>query len=178
MPDPGPRLARRLAVGLGIVRPHTLPLVSIVVPVHGVEDYIAECLDTLCAQTHDNLQIILVDDGSQDRSIDVMRAYARRDSRIEIIVRRATSGPGAARNAGIREARGTFLMFVDPDDVLDRDAVATHVASLQRTGLRLLGGPLSTPEPSGHALGRLVDPAGTRRPARRRLLGGASRRSR
>ena len=69
LPDPGPLLARRLAVAVGVVRPHPLPLVSIVVPVHGVEDYIAECLDTLCAQTHDNLQIILVDDGSPDQSI-------------------------------------------------------------------------------------------------------------
>jgi CDP-glycerol glycerophosphotransferase len=133
LPDPGPRIARRLAVAVGVVRPHPLPLVSIVVPVHGVEDYIAECLDTLCAQTHDNLQIILVDDGSPDQSIDIMRAYARRDPRIEIFRRRA-GGPGAARNSGIREARGTYLMFVDPDDVLDRDAVATHVTSLQRTG--------------------------------------------
>ena len=134
LPDPGPRLARRVALALGVVHSHPLPLVSIVLPVHGVEDYIAECLDSLVAQTHDNLQIILVDDGSPDRSIDIVRAYARRDPRIEIIVRREPSGPGAARNAGIREARGTFLMFVDPDDVLDRDAVATHVASLQRTG--------------------------------------------
>lgn len=133
LPDPGPRLARRLAVAMGVVRPHPLPLVSIVVPVHGVEDYIAECLDTLCGQTHDNLQIILIDDGSPDQSIDIMRAYARRDPRIEIF-RRPSAGPGAARNAGVREARGTFLMFVDPDDVLDRDAVATHVATLQRTG--------------------------------------------
>ena len=133
LPGPGPRLARRLAVAVGVVRPHPLPLVSIVVPVHGVEDYIAECLDALCAQTHDNLQIILVDDGSPDQSIDIMRAYARRDGRIEIF-RRRSAGPGAARNAGLREVRGTFLMFVDPDDVPDRDAVATHVRSLQRTG--------------------------------------------
>lgn len=148
LPDPGPRLARRLAVAMGVVRPHVLPLVSLVLPVHGVQDYLAECLDSLCAQTHDNLQIILVDDGSPDRSIDIMRAYARRDARIEIF-RRPRSGPGAARNAGVREARGTYLMFVDSDDVLDRHAVEAHVTTLQRTGSDFSVAPYRRLTPAG-----------------------------
>lgn len=132
LPGSGPRFARRVAVLAGLVKPHPLPLVSIVVPVYRVEEYLPECLDSLLAQTHDNLQIVLVDDGSPDRSIDVMSAYARRDERVEI-VRQPHAGPGAARNRGIREARGTYLMFVDGDDTLDPGAVATHVATLQRT---------------------------------------------
>ena len=146
-----------------------LPLVSIVVPVHGVEDYIAECLDTLCAQTHDNLQIILVDDGSPDQSIDIMRAYARRDARIEIF-RRPPLGPGAARNAGVREARGTYLMFVDPDDVLDRRRRRHPRRVPAANGIRLLGGALPATESGRHPVGRVVDPAGARPPDGRTSL--------
>ena len=109
------------------------PLVSLVVPVYGVERYLPACLDSLIEQTHPRLQIILIDDGSPDRSIDIMEAYAQRDSRIEII-RQANAGLGAARNTGAQAARGEFLMFVDSDDTLELDAVETYVSSLRRTG--------------------------------------------
>jgi CDP-glycerol glycerophosphotransferase len=111
----------------------SVPLVSLVVPVYGVERYLPACLDSLIEQTHSRLQIILIDDGSPDRSIDIMEAYAQRDSRIEII-RQANAGLGAARNTGARAARGEFLMFVDSDDTLELDAVETYVRSLRRTG--------------------------------------------
>ena len=132
LPSPIGRQARRLAVAAGIVKPHPLPLVSIVVPIHQVESYLAECLDSLISQTYDNLQIVLVDDGSPDGCLDIMTGYARRDPRIEI-VRQSNNGVAAARNKGIAEARGTYLMFADPDDVMDPGAVATHVESLERT---------------------------------------------
>ena len=109
------------------------PLVSLVVPVYGVERYLPACLDSLIEQTHSRLQIILIDDGSPDRSIDIMEAYAQRDSRIEII-RQPNAGLGAARNTGALAARGEFLMFVDSDDTLELDAVETYVRSLRRTG--------------------------------------------
>jgi CDP-glycerol glycerophosphotransferase len=123
-------MVRRLALRTGIVRSHDQPLVTVVVPVFDVERYLAACLQSLATQTHDNLQVVMVDDGSPDRSIDVMLAYARRDDRFEII-RQANAGPGAARNTGAKAARGTYLMFVDSDDTLERDAVATHVLSLE-----------------------------------------------
>lgn len=125
-------LTRRLALATGVMEAHPLPLVSVVVPIYSVEDYLAECLDSLLTQTYDNLQIILVDDGSPDGSPGIMSAYACRDPRIEI-VRQPNKGVAAARNTGVAQARGSYLMFADPDDVLDPDAVATHVESLERT---------------------------------------------
>lgn len=109
------------------------PLVSLVIPVYGVERYLAACLESVIAQTHRRLQVVLVDDGSPDRSIDIMLAYAERDPRIEIL-RQPNRGLGAARNAGARAARGKYLMFVDSDDTLQPNAVRAHVRSLRRTG--------------------------------------------
>ena len=132
LPTPAARTAQRLAVAIRLVRPHPMPLVSIVVPIHQVENYLAECLDSVISQTYDNLQIVLVDDGSPDGCLDIMTAYARHDSRIEI-VRQPNKGVAAARNAGVAVARGTYLMFADPDDVMSPEAVATHVESLEHT---------------------------------------------
>ncbi len=116
-----------------IESPLLQPLVSVVVPVYNVEAFLAECLDSLLAQTYPRLQIIAVDDGSPDDSIAVLRRYAAQDSRIEIL-RQANAGLGAARNAGAAKARGRFLIFVDSDDVLVRDAIASYVRSLRRSG--------------------------------------------
>jgi CDP-glycerol glycerophosphotransferase len=108
-------------------------LVSVVVPIYNVERYLRACLDSLVAQTYPRLQIILVDDGSPDRCIDIMEAYVRRDRRIQII-RQANAGLSAARNIGAKAARGEYLMFVDADDTLELDAIKTHIRSLRRTG--------------------------------------------
>lgn len=107
--------------------------VSLVVPFYNVEPYFAACLTSLVRQSYRNLQIILVDDGSGDGSLDIARSYARWDRRIRII-RQPNAGLGAARNTGIAEARGRYLGFVDSDDTLPRDAVSKMVRTLERTG--------------------------------------------
>lgn len=109
------------------------PLVSIVIPVYNVERYLAECLDSVLSQSYTHLQVILVDDGSPDSSIDIMRRYAAEDRRVQI-VQQPNAGLGAARNTGARHARGTFLLFIDSDDVLRPDAIRTYVRTLRRTG--------------------------------------------
>jgi CDP-glycerol glycerophosphotransferase len=109
------------------------PLVSIVIPVYNVERYLPACLDSVLSQSYRHLQVILVDDGSPDSSIEIMRAYAARDRRITI-VRQANAGLGAARNTGARHAKGRFLMFMDSDDELRPDAISTYVRTLRRTG--------------------------------------------
>lgn len=108
-------------------------MVSIVIPVYNVERYLPACLDSVLSQSYRNLQVILVDDGSPDRSIDVMRSYAEQDHRIQI-VRKANGGLGAARNTGALQAKGTFLMFMDSDDVLRPDAILTYVRTIRRSG--------------------------------------------
>ena len=93
----------------------TLPIVSIVVPVYNVREYISVCLSSLLGQTLRNIEIICVDDGSTDGSLDELKKFESMDSRI-MVVRTDHSGAGAARNAGLAVARGKYVDFVDPDD--------------------------------------------------------------
>jgi len=92
--------------------------VSIVVPIYNMEAYLARCLDSLLAQTCTDLEIIAVNDGSQDASLSILECYARRDSRI-VVLDRENGGVSAARNVGIQAARGKYIGFVDPDDWVD-----------------------------------------------------------
>lgn len=97
-------------------------LVSIIIPVYNVEKYIYRCVDSVLAQTYDNLEIILVDDGSTDRCPDICDEYAKRDDRIAVI-HKQNGGLGYARNSGFEKSSGEFIMFVDSDDYLSEDAV-------------------------------------------------------
>ena len=91
------------------------PLISIVIPVYNTEKYLEKCLESVINQTYKNLQIILVDDGSVDRSADICDAYALKDDRIEVI-HQENKGNSSARNAGIARIRGDYVGFVDSDD--------------------------------------------------------------
>ena len=123
-----------LARGRRMVTRGTVPgLLSIVVPMYGVERYIGECLESLQKQNYPNVQIVVVDDGSPDRSYEVARSYAKKDPRIEI-VRQQNGGLSAARNTGIKHARGEYLAFLDSDDFVDRHAYQDAIESLKRTG--------------------------------------------
>lgn len=97
-------------------------LVSVVVPVYNVEQFLPRCLDSIVSQTYRKLEIILVDDGSTDGSCAICHEYAGRDSRIRVI-RQKNQGLGYARNSGLNVASGELLMFVDSDDYLSGDAV-------------------------------------------------------
>ena len=96
------------------------PLISVIVPVYKVEQYLARCLESICGQTYRNLEIICVDDGSPDKSIDILNEFAARDSRIQII-RQANAGVSAARNRGLEIANGDWITFVDSDDWIETD---------------------------------------------------------
>jgi glycosyltransferase involved in cell wall biosynthesis len=109
------------------------PLLGIVVPVYGVADYLPACLDSILAQTHDRLDVVVVDDGSPDASGDIAERYAARDPRVRV-VHIDNRGLGAARNEGLRHVRGDYLGFADSDDVVPPTAYATLVGSLERTG--------------------------------------------
>jgi CDP-glycerol glycerophosphotransferase len=110
-----------------------VPRISAVVAVYNVEAYLEECLQSLADQTVGDLQVVIVDDGSTDGSAEIARRFAERDRRFEI-VSQANAGLGAARNAGIRAARGQYLSFVDGDDKLPPNAYALLLAALERTG--------------------------------------------
>jgi glycosyltransferase involved in cell wall biosynthesis len=96
------------------------PLVSIIVPVYKVESYIKECLDSICAQTYNNIEIIVIDDGTPDNAGRIADECAKNDSRITVI-HQANGGVSTARNTGLNAAIGDFVIFVDSDDYLAPD---------------------------------------------------------
>lgn len=112
----------------------TVPgLLSIVVPVYNVEDYLDECLTSLRGQTWTDVEIIVVDDGSPDGSLEIARRHRAEDGRVRI-VRRPNGGLSAARNTGVEAAAGEFLAFVDSDDTVTRDGYAQAITTLRTTG--------------------------------------------
>lgn len=96
-------------------------LVSIIIPVYNVEDYIGECLNSVLRQSYKNLEIIVIDDGSTDNSREIVRQLSKSDQRITLI-EQENHGVSFARNVGIKRAKGDYLMFVDGDDWLEKDA--------------------------------------------------------
>lgn len=106
-------------------------LVSIVVPVYNAERYIFSCIHALQEQTYSNIEIILVDDGSTDKSSDICDVLAENDSRIKVIHKKNT-GVSSARNSGIDVATGQYLMFADSDDLYEKDMVGRMVFLAER----------------------------------------------
>lgn len=96
------------------------PLISIIVPVYGVAPYLRSCIESMMGQTHRNLEIILVDDGSPDECGRICDEYARQDGRI-VVIHQENGGVSAARNAGLRAATGAWIGFVDGDDWIEPD---------------------------------------------------------
>ena len=94
------------------------PKVSVIIPVYNVEPFLARCLDSVVGQTLRDIEIICVDDGSPDRSIDILNRYAAEDARIRVISQE-NRGLGGARNRGFDAATGEFVLYVDSDDWID-----------------------------------------------------------
>ncbi|MBR2992903.1 MAG: glycosyltransferase [Clostridiales bacterium] len=99
-------------------------LISVIVPVFNSEKYLGECIESILNQSYSNIEIILVDDGSTDSSLDICQKYANADDRIKI-VNKGHTGVSNTRNIGISLAKGDFITFVDSDDWLDRDYIRT-----------------------------------------------------
>ena len=94
------------------------PLVSIVVPICNVETYLEQCLNSLINQTYKNIEIICVNDGSTDRSIDILHKYAKKDDRI-LIITKVNSGYGQSMNIALDKARGKYISIVESDDFIE-----------------------------------------------------------
>ncbi|MFC7362784.1 glycosyltransferase family 2 protein [Nocardioides astragali] len=109
------------------------PLLGVVIPAWGVEDYLDDCIRSLLAQTHRRWEAVIVDDGSTDRTGEIADEWAHRDSRITVI-HSVNGGLGAARNLGVQQVRGDYLAFLDSDDVLPSTAYADLVGALSESG--------------------------------------------
>lgn len=129
-----PRPVRRSAarVGYYLTRPNR-GTVSVVVPCYDVERYLTSCLTSILQQDYPYLEVLVVDDGSPDRSAAIASRIGRWDRRVRVI-RRTNGGLGAARNTGIQEATGRYITFVDSDDTIPQGAIRAMVDSLAATG--------------------------------------------
>src|SRR3954468_3425719 len=116
-----------------------MPRVSVVVPIYNVETYLEPCLESLAAQTFADLEVVMVNDGSTDRSPAIAEAFSTRDPRFKL-VHRSNGGLSAARNTGIDVATGEFLAFVDSDDLVTPAAYELLVGALDESGSDLASG--------------------------------------
>lgn len=113
------------------------PLISVIVPVYKVEQFLPRCVDSLLSQTYHNLEILLVDDGSPDRCGEICDEYAAKDPRIRVI-HKANGGLGSARNAGIAQAKGEYISFIDSDDWVDSDSYSRLYALLLKYSAQMV----------------------------------------
>lgn len=104
-------------------------LVSVIIPIYNAERYLKECLESVINQTYRNLDILLIDDGSKDQSLNICREYQEKDGRIRVVSKN-NEGVSATRNRGIKEARGKWISFVDADDIIAEDYVKDLVRGL------------------------------------------------
>ena len=105
-------------------------LVTVIIPIYCVETYLEQCINSVVQQTHTELEIILVDDGSPDQCPVICDAWAKRDSRI-IVIHKKNGGLSDARNAGIDRANGNYIMFVDSDDWIEPNMVECMLSVLE-----------------------------------------------
>lgn len=111
----------------------TTPLISVIVPVYRVEEYLERCVKSILSQTYKNLEVILVDDGSPDQCPAICDACAEKDARVKVI-HQENKGLSGARNAGIDAASGEYLAFVDSDDYVSPHFIEGLYQLLQDTG--------------------------------------------
>lgn len=104
------------------------PAVSVIIPCYNAEKYLAQCIDSILAQTRRDIEIICIDDGSSDGTMGILEEYEKKDGRIRVI-RQENAGAGAARNNGLRWATGEYLSFLDADDFFEPDMLEKAVAA-------------------------------------------------
>jgi len=133
-----------------------MPRFSLIVPVFKVERYLPQCMDSILAQPFTDYEVILVDDGSPDACPALCDEYAGKDQRIKVI-HRVNGGVSAARNSGLDEAKGDYLIFLDPDDFLVKDCLVKLNGFIDKTSRKdlIFAGHLSFDELSGKYFGNM-----------------------
>lgn len=112
-------------------------LVSIIIPIFNTEKYLERCIMSLVSQTYKRLEIILVDDGSNDGSLAISEKYVSEDSRVRLL-KQSNRGASAARNAGLDVAQGDYIMFVDSDDWIDTNMVESLIADITQNHAEII----------------------------------------
>lgn len=131
-------------------------LVSIVVPVYQVEQFIAQTIESVQKQSYQNWELILVDDCSKDRSCAIIEHMAEADSRICLIRQELNQGAAAARNCGVRHAKGRFLCFLDSDDLWESEKLSEELAFIQEKQAGFVFTGYEFADEYGKGLGKIV----------------------
>lgn len=119
------------------------PYISVIIPIYNMSTYLPQCLDSVIGQKLRNIEIICVDDGSNDNSLDILKAYQVRDSRIHILTQK-NQGSGPARNVGIIFSKGEYVAFMDPDDWYPEDDILDVLyKNAKKYNVMVCGGSLS-----------------------------------
>jgi len=111
--------------------------VSIIIPVYNTQKYLKRCINSIIDQTYSNLEIILVNDGSTDNSLEICKEYEKIDERV-FIISGENHGVSHARNMGIRKAKGEYLYFADSDDYLETDAIEKMIQGFEKADCELI----------------------------------------
>ena len=119
-----------------------MPKVSVIIPVYNTEKFLRKCLDSVCNQTLQDIEIICINDCSTDGSLEILREYARKDNRIKLIELLENCGAAKARNIGIDIAHGEYIGFVDSDDFVDLDFYEKLYKKAVETGADAVKGKL------------------------------------
>lgn len=130
-------------------------LISVIVPIYKVEDYLRECIESLLNQTYKNLEIILVDDGSPDRCGEICEEYKAKDERI-VVIHKENGGLSDARNAGMKVMTGDYLVFVDSDDYMSPDGIECLAKLLEERNADMVIGGVWRVSEQGEKLGKEV----------------------
>lgn len=124
--------------------------ISVIIPVYNMEEYLEQCLDSVLLQTLEDIELVCVNDGSTDGSLDILKSYAEKDDRV-VIVDRPNTGVGKARNDGIDRARGEFVIFMDPDDFYpDDDILEALYKNAKKHKVQICGGSFSELHENGN----------------------------
>ena len=106
------------------------PVISVIIPIYKVEQYVSDCIKSVLNQTYQNLEIILVDDGSPDRSTDIAEEVLKNSEKKYIIIRQQNKGLGEARNSGFKAATGEWVYFLDSDDIIVPETIERLVSAI------------------------------------------------
>mgnify|MGYP001256716937 FL=1 len=109
--------------------------VSVIIPVYNTEEYVEQCLNSVCNQTYEALEIIVIDDGSTDNSLKIIEEFINKDNRFILYRFDERKGVGAARNLGLSKAKGEFIYFVDSDDYVPNETIKYLVENISNFDL-------------------------------------------
>ena len=124
--------------------------VTVIIPIYNMEQYLAECIETVISQTLQEIEILCINDGSTDQSLQILQKYSKNDTRL-VIINQSNQGVAISRNKGIQTAKGKYVMFMDPDDKYPNSNVIQKLyEAVENNNVKIAGGEFSDFDPEGN----------------------------